>query len=73
MAENNRRCGNCKLHDIVIGGDKTIITICRASPPQVLSTFVQGQGCALNVVQSNVWPQMKHDDWCGRFELQLNE
>jgi hypothetical protein len=66
-----KRCANCKFHDTVVSNDKTITTLCRRNPPDVLSTFVQGHGGSFNVMQSNVWPQMKPDDWCGSHEPEV--
>lgn len=71
MSETSRKCSNCKAHDTVLTSDKTITTICRRNPPEVLSTFVPA-GTGLQVVQANIWPQMKPDDWCGSFEPALH-
>ena len=73
MSADSKSCQNCKFHATVLGADATMQTQCRYSLPEVICQFIpQGGGQVGVLSQRKPWPAMEKDDWCGKYEPQLN-
>lgn len=65
-------CHQCRFcGSKVAPGSNTIAFVCRYQPAHVTAVLAMTQqGPAWQV--ACVWPEVTQDDWCGKWEAQLN-
>lgn len=70
-SKNKDACKNCKFFkesSALVGGQAQ--GNCHRYPPQVTALFLPNPNQP--IVQSNDWPAVKKNDWCGEFERAVN-